>query len=113
MYQKRRQNGKRRRASRASNGARKEVVGESVVLCSVGVENSGKEGMAKTGRIVIAGSPNEPVCRSISLDLERRGFIVYVIVNSTEEEQMVHNESRMDIRPLNLDITDVSAYLTP
>ncbi|KAG0652291.1 hypothetical protein D0Z07_0787 [Hyphodiscus hymeniophilus] len=44
---------KKRRAKKASNGARSEVV-------------------------VIAGSPSEPITRSISLDLERRGFIVYV-----------------------------------
>ncbi|KAI9794174.1 MAG: hypothetical protein M1816_006099 [Peltula sp. TS41687] len=82
VYRRRRESRKRRRARRASNGARKEVV------------------------VIAAGSPNEPICRSISLDLERRGFIVYVVVNSLEEEQMVHNESRMDVRPLNLDITD-------
>lgn len=59
-------------------------------------------------RTVIAGAAHEPITRSLSLDLERRGFIVYVIVNSFEEEQMVNNESRVDIRPLTLDITHVS-----
>ena len=57
--------------------------------------------------IVIAGSPNEPVCRSLSLDLERRGFIVYMLVGSIEDEHTVQNESRADIRPLNIDITEV------
>ena len=43
----------------------------------------------------------------MSLDLERRGFIVYVVVNTLDEEQTVQRESRADIRPLNLDIVDV------
>ncbi|KAI9886390.1 MAG: Vacuolar protein sorting-associated protein 53 [Watsoniomyces obsoletus] len=75
--------GKRRRARRAGNGARKEVV-------------------------VIAGSIQEPLCKSLALDLERRGFIVYIVVNSMDEEQLVHQESRADIRPLTIDITEPS-----
>ncbi|KUJ24362.1 DUF1776-domain-containing protein [Mollisia scopiformis] len=74
-------NRKKRRAKRASNGARLEVV-------------------------VIAGSPSEPITRSISLDLERRGFIVYIVCNTIEEEVLVQNESRPDIKPLMLDIVD-------
>ncbi|KAI9770285.1 MAG: hypothetical protein M1840_003444 [Geoglossum simile] len=81
MYRRRRAYGRKRRARRASNGARREVV-------------------------VIAGSPNDPITRTLSLDLERRGFIVYVVVSTVEEEQMVRNESRVDIRPLNVDIVD-------
>ncbi|KAI9868564.1 MAG: hypothetical protein M1830_005635 [Pleopsidium flavum] len=81
VYRKRKLYGRKRRAKRASNGARKEVV-------------------------VIAGSPNEPITRSLSLDLERRGFVVYVVVSTVEEEQLVRNESRVDIHPLNLDIVD-------
>lgn len=74
---------KKRRAKRAATGARQEVV-------------------------VIAGSPSEPITRSISLDLERRGFIVYVVCNTIEEEVLVQNESRQDIKPLMIDIVDVS-----
>jgi hypothetical protein len=74
---------KKRRAKKASNGARLEVV-------------------------VVAGSPIEPITRSISLDLERRGFIVYIVCNTIEEEVMVQNESRPDIKPLMIDIVDVS-----
>jgi uncharacterized protein (UPF0333 family) len=77
---------KKRRAKRAGNGARLEVV-------------------------VIAGSPSEPITRSISLDLERRGFIVYVVCNTVEEEVLVQNESRADIRPLMIDIVDVSFFI--
>lgn len=58
---------------------------------------------------VIAGPPNSPITKSLCLDLERRGFIVYVVVSTAEEEQTVHDESRIDIRPLHLDIADVSS----
>ncbi|MCJ1361356.1 hypothetical protein MMC16_000454 [Acarospora aff. strigata] len=81
IYRRRRLYSRKRRARRASNGARKEVV-------------------------VIAGSPSEPITRSLALDLERRGFIVYIVVNTMEEEQLVRNETRADIHPLNLDILD-------
>lgn len=80
----RKANRKKRRARKANNGARLEVV-------------------------VVAGSPAEPMTRSISLDLERRGFIVYIVCNTIEEEVMVQNESRPDIKPLMLDIVDVSS----
>lgn len=78
---------KKRRAKRAGNGARLEVV-------------------------VIAGQASEPITRSISLDLERRGFIVYVVCNTIEEEMVVQNESRPDIKPLMIDITNVNSSLT-
>lgn len=77
---------KKRRAKRASNGARLEVV-------------------------VVAGSPSEPITRSVALDLERRGYIVYVVCNTIEEEVLVQNESRPDIKPLMIDIVDVSLTL--
>jgi uncharacterized protein (UPF0333 family) len=87
---KRKAHRKKRRAMKAGNGARVEVV-------------------------VVAGSPSEPITRSISLDLERRGFIVYIVCNTVEEEVQVlaHNESRKDIKPLMIDITDVSLYPLP
>lgn len=74
---------KSRRAKRARNGGRLEVV-------------------------VIAGSPSLPLTKSIALDLERRGFIVYVLCNTIEDEVMVQSLSRPDIRGLSIDITDVS-----
>jgi hypothetical protein len=79
---KRKTNRRKRRAKRAGNGARLDVV-------------------------VVAGSPSEPITRSISLDLERRGFIVYIVCNTIEEEVLVQNESRPDIKPLMIDIVDV------
>lgn len=72
---------KTRRAKRARNGGRLEVV-------------------------VIAGSPTLPLTRSLSLDLERKGFIVYIACNTMEDEVMVQNLSRPDIRALTIDITD-------
>ncbi|KAI5924037.1 hypothetical protein F4810DRAFT_710131 [Camillea tinctor] len=72
---------KPRRAKRARNGGRQEVV-------------------------VIAGSPTLPLTKALSLDLERRGFIVYIVCNSIEEEMMVQGVSRPDIKPLGVDITD-------
>lgn len=75
-------NNTKRRARRAKNGSRTEVV-------------------------VLAGSPYSPLTRSLSLDLERRGFVVYIPVSNLAEEQLVQSESRVDIRPLNLDITSV------
>jgi len=72
---------RKRRARRASNGARREVV-------------------------VIAGPPNSPITRSLSLDLERRGFVVYIVCSSMDEEQQVLSESRADVRPLHLDVAD-------
>ncbi|KAL4780818.1 hypothetical protein BJX76DRAFT_33743 [Aspergillus varians] len=71
---------KRRKAKRAANGARKEI-------------------------IVVAGSPHEPMTRSIAADLDRRGYIVYITVSAADEEQLVRAENRPDIRPLWLDLT--------
>ncbi|GKT41644.1 uncharacterized protein ColSpa_01825 [Colletotrichum spaethianum] len=75
---------KTRRARRARNGGRLEVV-------------------------VIAGSPALPLTRSLSLDFERRGFIVYVVCNAEEDESMVHSLARPDILPLTIDTTDLCA----
>ncbi|KAJ5103912.1 hypothetical protein N7532_004441 [Penicillium argentinense] len=73
-------NGKKRKARKAGNGARKEIV-------------------------VIAGSPHEPMTRAIAADLERRGYIVYVTVSSANEEHLVRAENRADIKALWLDLT--------
>ncbi|KAB5584845.1 hypothetical protein GE09DRAFT_1209489 [Coniochaeta sp. 2T2.1] len=72
---------KSRRAKRARNGGRVEVV-------------------------VLAGSPTLPLTRSLSLDLERKGFVVFVVCNTIEDEMMVQNLARPDIKPLTIDITD-------
>ncbi|KAF2118484.1 hypothetical protein BDV96DRAFT_569967 [Lophiotrema nucula] len=82
LYREKRKSTRKRRARRASNGARREVV-------------------------VIAGPPSSPITKSLSLDLERRGFIVYIVCADIEEEQLVQDQSRADVRPLHLDIADV------
>ena len=82
IWRQRRANRMKRRAKRAKNGARTEVV-------------------------ILAGSPHSPLTKSLSLDLERRGFIVYIPVNSLSEEHVVRSEGRNDIRPLLLDIASV------
>lgn len=84
IWRRRRSDRAKRRAKKAKNGSRTEVV-------------------------VLAGSPHSPLTRSLSLELERRGFIVYIPVNSLSEEQLIQSESRADIKPLNLDITSVSS----
>lgn len=50
--------------------------------------------------------------KAIAVDLERRGYIVYITVSSTDEEQLVQSENRMDIRPLWLDLTAVSRRIS-
>ena len=82
VWRRRRNDRVKRRAGRAKNGSRTEVV-------------------------VLAGSPHSPLTRSLSLDLERRGFIVYIPVSTLTEEQIIQSESRADIHPLNMDITSV------
>lgn len=42
------------------------------------------------------------------MDLERRGYIVYVTVSSADEENIVKSENRVDIKALWLDLTTVS-----
>lgn len=56
--------------------------------------------------VVVAGPPNSPITKSLSLDLERRGFIVYIVCSNMDEEQQVLGESRVDVRPLHLDVVD-------
>ena len=57
--------------------------------------------------VVVAGSPALPLTRSLALDLERKGFIVFVVSTSHDDDVMVQNLARPDIRPLGIDITDV------
>ena len=85
-YQATRSCRKTRRAKRARNGGRTEV-------------------------IVVAGSPSLPLTRSLALDMERRGFMVYIVCNAAEDEGMVLAMKRPDIRPLSIDTTDVSLLI--
>lgn len=75
---------KRRMAKKISNGGRVEVV-------------------------VIAGSPSEPLTRTIATDLARRGFIIYWTASSPEEEEIVLKEGSDDIRALTIQSEDVNS----
>ncbi|TFB02512.1 hypothetical protein CCMA1212_005046 [Trichoderma ghanense] len=70
-----------RRAKRSKNGGRSEV-------------------------IVIAGSPRLPLTKTLALDMERRGFIVFIVCNAVEDEAAVKSLSRADILPLTIDTTN-------
>ena len=82
LYRRRKQYLKKRRARKSPSGARCEV-------------------------IVVSGALNSPIARSVIADLERRGFIVYVVTSTAVEEQIVKAEGKSDIVPLHLNITDV------
>ena len=75
----------KRRVHRAKNGARTEVV-------------------------VLAGSLHAPLTRSLALDLEHKGFIVYIPISDLGEEQLVQELSRVNIRSLNVDIASVRYF---
>ncbi|KAI4731742.1 DUF1776-domain-containing protein [Aureobasidium sp. EXF-10728] len=70
---------RKRRARKSNNGARTEVV-------------------------VLAGSPTSPLSTAIAMDLERRGFIVYVITSTREDEEHLRKQSRPDVLPFDLDL---------
>lgn len=61
--------------------------------------------------VVIAGLATLPLTKSLALDMERRGFIVYVVCNAVEDEDTVSALARPDIRPLTVDTTDVGAFI--
>lgn len=84
IWRQRRGNRVKRRAKRARNGQKTEIV-------------------------ILSGPPSAPLTRSLSLDLERRGFVVYIPVNSLWEERLIQGESKADIHPLHLDITSPSS----
>ncbi len=62
---------------------------------------------ARVQVVVLAGSPQSPLTRSLALDLQRRGFTVYIVINDVGEERLMQDLWRDHIRPLTLDITSV------
>ena len=72
---------RKRRAKKLPNGAKKEIV---LLACS---------------------TFHDPLTRSLAVDLERRGYIVYITVSSTEEDSLVQQEAKPDLRPLWIDLT--------
>lgn len=104
VYSRRKAYARKRRAKRGPGGAKKEVVGALFLEDGVFISRIPKWLIYCT---VVAGTPSSPLPWSIVLDLERRGFLVYVVVGSSREEDMVKSERKPDIMPLYLNVTDV------
>ncbi|EXJ57137.1 hypothetical protein A1O7_07481 [Cladophialophora yegresii CBS 114405] len=81
VHRRRRSHARKRRAKKLPNGAKKEIV---VLACS---------------------TFHDALTRSLAVDLERRGYVVYVTVSSTEEDSLVQQEAKQDLRPLWIDLT--------
>jgi NAD(P)-dependent dehydrogenase (short-subunit alcohol dehydrogenase family) len=75
---------RKRRAKKLRGGGKKEVV---VLACS---------------------SFHDPLTKSLALDLERRGYIVYITVSTTEEDSLIQSEAKADVRPLWIDLTSTT-----
>lgn len=61
---------------------------------------------ARTDVVVVAGAVANPLTSALYLDLERRGFVVYVVANTAEDERFLRSQSRSDLIPLNLHLVD-------
>lgn len=61
---------------------------------------------ARTDVVVVAGSVASPLTNALYLDLERRGFVVYVVTNTREDELYIRSQNRVDLLPLQLDLVD-------
>ncbi|WPH02665.1 Hypothetical protein R9X50_00553100 [Acrodontium crateriforme] len=81
VFAKSREHKKKRRARRSASGARTDVV-------------------------VVAGAVANPLTSALYLDLERRGFVVYVVANTSEDEHFIRAQSRVDLLPLHIDPVD-------
>lgn len=81
----RKEHSRKRRAKKLRGGGKKEIV---VLACS---------------------SFHDPLTKSLALDLERRGYIVYITVSTTEEDSLIQSESRPDVRPLWIDLTSTTS----
>jgi hypothetical protein len=81
VHRRKRAHTRKRRARKQPNGAKKEIV---VLACS---------------------TFHDALTRSLALDLERRGYVVYVTVSSTDEDSLVQQEAKPDLRPLWIDLT--------
>ncbi len=68
---------KKRKARKAANGARQEVV-------------------------ILAAPPSAPLTRLIAQDLDRRGFIIYITSESSESDSIIAQEESQDIRALHI-----------
>jgi hypothetical protein len=55
---------------------------------------------------VITGVTTDPLTRSLALDLERRGFVVFCAVPPASDS-LIEQEGKQDLRALPLDIPEV------
>ena len=81
VYIKNKERKRRRRAKKSPSGARTEVV-------------------------VVAGAVANPLASALYLDLERRGFVVYVVAHTPEDDHYIRSQSRADLLPLHVDLVD-------
>ena len=61
---------------------------------------------ARTEVVVVAGAVANPLASALYLDLERRGFVVYVVAHTSEDERYIRSLSRADLLPLHVDLVD-------
>lgn len=61
---------------------------------------------ARTDVVVVMGAVANPLTSALYLDLERRGFVVYVVVNTGDDERFVRMQGRSDLMVLSLDLAD-------
>lgn len=54
--------------------------------------------------VVVSGAVANPLTSALYLDLERRGFVVYVVANTEEDDRFLRSQSRADLLPLHLDL---------
>lgn len=81
VYVKNKERRRKRRAKKSPSGARTEVV-------------------------VVAGAVANPLASALYLDLERRGFVVYVVAHTPEDDHYIRSQSRADLLPLQVDLID-------
>jgi hypothetical protein len=62
--------------------------------------------MGNQADAVITGVATDPVTRSVALDLERRGFVVFCAVPPSSDS-LIEQEGKHDLRALPMDIAEV------
>jgi NAD(P)-dependent dehydrogenase (short-subunit alcohol dehydrogenase family) len=61
---------------------------------------------ARTDVVLVAGAVANPLTCALYLDLERRGFLVYVVTNTAEDAHYVRAQSRVDLNALHIDLVE-------
>ncbi|KAM3420111.1 hypothetical protein BST61_g3413 [Cercospora zeina] len=67
---------------------------------------------ARTDVVVVAGAVANPLTTALYLDLERRGFVVYVVTNTPEDEHYIRAQSRSDLHILSIRPVEDDPYIT-